>query len=70
MSIGLVDVLVGILAILVIIAFLKDRQTKAGNHLPYPPGPKGLPLIGNVNDMATDVTPQELYAKWGREFCS
>jgi hypothetical protein len=69
MSIGLVEGLIGVFAIILIV-FLRDRLNQAQNGLPYPPGPKGLPVIGNVYDTLTDVTPQQLYAKWGREFCS
>jgi hypothetical protein len=27
-------------------------------YLPLPPGPKGLPLVGNINDLPTSATPE------------
>ncbi|KAI6128870.1 cytochrome P450 [Pisolithus croceorrhizus] len=35
--------------------------------LPYPPGPKGFPIIGNALDINLK-TPQFTYAKWGKIF--
>ncbi|KAG6331183.1 hypothetical protein ID866_7904 [Astraeus odoratus] len=38
---------------------------KRGRHLPYPPGPKGLPIIGNLLDMNLKE-PQLAYTEWGK----
>jgi hypothetical protein len=50
-------------AVVVSLLLRKEWSSK----LPYPPGPKGLPLIGNIQDIPSS---QEwlTYAKWGREF--
>ena len=37
------------------------------NALPLPPGPKPLPLIGNLLDIPT-VHDHVTYAKWGKEY--
>jgi hypothetical protein len=45
-STGLV-VLLGIIA-----AYLVNRLVRSKNHgRPLPPGPKGIPILGNVNDL-------------------
>lgn len=47
------------------ILFIWSRRRNV--KLPYPPGPKGLPLIGNL----FDVPKQHewlTYAKWSRDF--
>lgn len=54
----------------VFVAVLVIRSFLGKERLPYPPGPNGLPLIGNVFDMKSGALPQRLYAQWSREFCS
>ena len=34
---------------------------------PYPPGPKGYPIIGNLLDMPTEL-PWRTYMQWGQKF--
>ncbi|KAF8077583.1 cytochrome P450 [Lyophyllum atratum] len=62
-SVNSVDVFLAFLCLFIIGSFI--RRSK--RSLPLPPGPKGLPLIGNILDMPTD---QEwfTFAKWGEQY--
>ncbi|KAF8076044.1 cytochrome P450 [Lyophyllum atratum] len=61
--INTVDIFFASLCLFIVSSFL--RRSKRG--LPLPPGPKGLPLIGNILDMPTE---QEwlTFAKWGEQW--
>lgn len=47
--------------------YLKKNNGGPLSHLPLPPGPKGLPLIGNLRDMPTSFE-WKTYHKWCKEF--
>jgi hypothetical protein len=48
-----------------IVYSLFSRHTRSQS--PLPPGPKGLPLIGNVLDIPSKY-PWEKYMAWSKEF--
>lgn len=43
------------------------RVNSRRRRLPYPPGPKGLPVIGNIRDISAGYE-WLTYAKWGQEY--
>ncbi|KAG1823196.1 cytochrome P450 [Suillus variegatus] len=45
---------------------IKQTVTKK-NPAPYPPGPKGWPLIGNVLDMP-HIKPRITFTEWGKKY--
>ncbi|KDR66571.1 hypothetical protein GALMADRAFT_80669 [Galerina marginata CBS 339.88] len=51
---------------IVLYFYLKLNDARSFSHLPLPPGPKGLPLIGNLRDMPASFE-WETYHKWSRE---
>lgn len=56
-------------AIAFLLATLLKGRRKDRNRLPYPPGPKGLPLLGNIFDFPTS-NPWEAYCDWGKIYNS
>ena len=59
-------VLLGLVA-----AWIWKKYSAVQKHLPYPPGPKGYPLIGNVFDMPTEyawISVYEMKKKYGNNF--
>jgi hypothetical protein len=43
------------------------KQSFAKNHARYPPGPRGLPLVGNIQDIP-HVKPWLTFAEWGKKY--
>ncbi|KAG6332027.1 hypothetical protein ID866_7060 [Astraeus odoratus] len=50
----------------IVVCYLLRRVFKR-NPAPYPPGPKPLPLLGNLRDLPS-VKPWLTYAEWGAKF--
>ncbi|KAG6337367.1 hypothetical protein ID866_1740 [Astraeus odoratus] len=49
-----------------VVYYILSRVFKR-NQAPYPPGPKPLPLLGNLRDLPS-VKPWLTYAEWGAKF--
>ncbi|PPQ79328.1 hypothetical protein CVT25_002558 [Psilocybe cyanescens] len=56
-----------LLAVLASLCYIYIKRAKTGpfSHLPLPPGPKRLPLIGNLLDMPATA---QTYHRWSTEF--
>lgn len=54
LSSAAVSVACGVLALYTISRLLRGK----GNRLPLPPGPKGLPVLGNINDLPKPGEPE------------
>ncbi|KAA1465965.1 cytochrome P450 [Dentipellis sp. KUC8613] len=61
-SLALLDASLAVLGIYLIKRLLSRRASA-----PYPPGPKGLPLIGNVLDMPTSQE-WKVFTQWGEKY--
>lgn len=62
---------VGGALLVVAVSFIFVQRRRRKTRLPYPPGPKGYPVIGNVLDIPKDVPlwralmqMTEKYSKW------
>jgi len=51
--------------LLVISTYVQKRKNSAG--LPYPPGPPGYPVIGNILDIPKEA-PWEQYDEWAKQY--
>jgi hypothetical protein len=50
-----------------VIALIYIFRRSRRSNLPYPPGPKGLPVIGNLLDVPK-YREWEVYTEWGRKY--
>ncbi|KAI0076600.1 cytochrome P450 [Panus rudis PR-1116 ss-1] len=65
---SLVDILVCTLTLAAYVVLL-IRRKNSPNRLPYPPGPKGLPLVGNINDIPR-IESFVTFKRWSKEYNS
>jgi hypothetical protein len=64
MSFTYVQLFVAFLLSAIVFRLLQGRQQR---RIPYPPGPKGHPLIGNLRDLPTRYQWLK-YEEWGKHF--
>jgi hypothetical protein len=64
MSFTYVQLFVAFLLSAIVFRLLQGRQQR---RIPYPPGPKGHPLIGNLRDLPTRYQWLK-YEEWGKDF--
>jgi hypothetical protein len=69
---GLISVILSFSAPFLLAFLLKNIFAVLWNkqkHGPYPPGPKPLPIIGNMPDLPTDNQGEE-YMNWSKKYNS
>lgn len=59
--------MLAVIAATVLAIVLVKRLLSRSKELPYPPGPKPLPLLGNIRDIPL-VSPWITYTEWGRTY--
>ena len=56
------------ISLIVLARYFKTRDSLRKSELPYPPGPKGLPLIGNVLDVPRGVPIWEGFTRMAKTY--
>jgi hypothetical protein len=59
------DIFLAVVVALGGLAFLVARTSR--RHLPYPPGPKRLPIVGNLFSMPSQEE-WKVYKKWSEDY--
>lgn len=60
------DIIAASAALVLVLLLYVKRIHGRSSQLPLPPGPKGLPIIGNLMDMPSSFE-WETYHKWSKE---
>ena len=55
-------------SVIALTRYLKSKGSLSKSELPYPPGPKDLPLIGNVLDLPRDVPILDWFAQMAETY--
>ena len=55
-------------SLIVLAKYLKSRHSPSKSKFPYPPGPKGLPLIGNTLDLPRGVPIWEGFTQMAEKY--
>ena len=55
------------LGLVLVVRTITTRSSRNPHRLPLPPGPKGLPLLGNVFQLPQSI-PWEGYGKLSKEY--
>jgi hypothetical protein len=58
---------VALLSVLWLVFFVRKRRLRDSLGLPFPPGPKPLPLIGNLRDLPLRDGAL-VYNQWARKY--
>ncbi|KAF9447105.1 hypothetical protein P691DRAFT_672159 [Macrolepiota fuliginosa MF-IS2] len=66
---GLTSVVVALCTFYLFSVRRRKWNTRNPKNLPTPPGPKGLPLVGNVLEIPM-VKPWAVYNQWSKEYGS
>ncbi|KZT66768.1 cytochrome P450 [Daedalea quercina L-15889] len=56
-----------ITCLLLTVVLILDRSCRRRNHLRLPPGPKQVPLLGNVHQLPSTYQ-HHVFAEWGKQF--
>ncbi|KAA1467206.1 CyP450 monooxygenase [Dentipellis sp. KUC8613] len=54
----------------VTVYYYVQRRRRNPSGLPYPPGPKGLPILGNLLDLPREGYVYKAFRQWGRDLGS
>jgi len=66
MSLSQLDAFIFLAAVVLTTLIYLDRRRRR-HFLPFPPGPKKVPILGNLLDLPKE-SEWKAYAKWGEDY--